>query len=155
MSELVIRIPGEPHAQGRAKFRVITTKSGASLPMAYDPAASRNWKATAQAHMASAVRKSGVEGSLFTDGPVELQVLAVFTSPKSADRKAGHPRRWHIKKPDGDNVLKAVKDAAKGVLWRDDCQVCDERIVKVVGAQSEAPYLEIRVVSMEGRYPNG
>jgi|GEM_PF-195684 len=145
MRGLVIRIPGEPHAQGRARFRVIKTKAGAHLPVAYDPRESRDWKATAQAHMAAAVSRAHGLVRIVLDGPLELQVLAVFSSPKSADRKHGHPRSWHIKRPDGDNVLKAVKDAAKGVLWRDDCQVCDERIIKVVGAQGEAPYLEIKV----------
>jgi Holliday junction resolvase RusA-like endonuclease len=138
---LTIRIPGEPFAQPRARAAVINGKA-----VIYDPKKARNWKATAQGHMLAAM--ANVAESLV--GPVEIRVLAVFTCPKSDHRKR-EPlgRRWHTKKPDADNVLKAVKDSAKGVLWLDDSQVCLETCEKHVGAQGEAPYVEIHVRGIE------
>lgn len=149
MGDFVVRVPGEPFAQPRARAAVIAGRA-----VIYDPKKARNWKATAQDHMLEATGRPGtVPGTRMfgvnaqpLDGPVEIHVLAVFTCPKTDQRKRDpRPRRWHTKKPDADNVLKAVKDAAKGVLWLDDCQVCRETCVKLIGAQGEAPFVEIRV----------
>jgi Holliday junction resolvase RusA-like endonuclease len=141
MSELVIRIPGEPFAQPRARAAVIAGRA-----VIYDPKKARNWKATAQAHMAAAWGGLAPLLDQPLAGPVAIRVLAVFTCPKSDHRKRDPlARRWHTKRPDADNVLKAVKDAAKGVLWLDDCQVCLETCIKEIGAQGEAPFVEIRI----------
>ena len=151
-ASLHIVIPGEPHAQGRARFRAWKAKDGRQGVTAFDPAASRNWKATAQQHMKDAASQRGVglEGELsppcLFQGPVSLNVVAYFACPKSLHLKRGvRPRSWHTKKPDGDNVLKAIKDAAKGVLWGDDSQVCVACITKIVGEQGETPRLELLV----------
>jgi len=151
---LRIVIPGEPHAQGRARFRAWRAKDGRQGVTAYDPAESRDWKATAQQHMIKALfdrcREPGgsapIEQPSVMEGPIALNVVAFFSCPKSRHLKKGRrPECWHTKKPDGDNVLKAVKDAAKGVLWGDDSQVCVASITKLVAAQGEPPRLEILV----------
>ena len=156
MSEVVIRIPGEPFAQPRARAAVIAGRA-----VIYDPKKARNWKATAQGHMLEALRAARpqprweIDGEPVLAGPVEIRILAVFTCPKSDHRKREPlARRWHTKKPDADNVLKAVKDAAKGVLWLDDCQVCRETCEKHVGAQGEAPYVEVRVRALPDCRPD-
>jgi len=145
MSGLRIVIPGEPVAQGRSRVGVVTLKSGVTRGVIFDPKKSRNWKATAQEHMVSqAARRPPILG------PVRLEVVAIFSCPASDFRKREpRPRRRHTKKPDADNVLKAVKDAAKGVLWRDDSQVCDVRITKWIGAQGGAPRVEIEVEEIQ------
>jgi Holliday junction resolvase RusA-like endonuclease len=141
VSEIVIRIPGEPFAQPRARAAVIAGRA-----VIYDPKKARNWKATAQSHMVEAWGGLAPLINQPLAGPVAIRVLAVFTCPKSDHRKREPlARRWHTKKPDADNVLKAVKDAAKGVLWLDDRQVCHEICAKHIGAQGEAPFVEIRV----------
>jgi Holliday junction resolvase RusA-like endonuclease len=87
---------------------------------------------------------------LVPDGPVELAVFAYFTCPKTDWRKRdSRPRRWHTKKPDGDNILKAIKDAAKGVLWLDDSQVARATVEKIIAAQGEAPSVQVRVRRLE------
>ena len=57
-------------------------------------------------------------------GPVALTVHSVFALPqrlpKGDRRKIGDP---HTFKPDGDNLIKLVKDALNGVGYKDDCQV--------------------------------
>lgn len=139
MSELVIRIPGEPFAQPRARAAIIAGRA-----VIYDPKKAKAWKATAMHFMMNA--KFEAHGQLGHLGPVALSVLAVFTCPKSDERKRDpRPRRWHTKKPDGDNVLKAVKDAAKGILWMDDSQVARAAVTKIIGAQGEAPFVELTV----------
>ena len=73
------------------------------------------------------------EGPLARAGvPVEL--VADFYMPipaaMSKKKRAALDLR-HIKKPDADNLLKFLKDCGNGVLWADDCQVCEERARKI------------------------
>lgn len=133
-------IPGEPFAQPRARAAIIAGRA-----VIYDPKKAKNWKATAQSHMLALQLASGPL-KIVLGGPVVMEVIAAFTCPKSDHRtRAPQPRRWHTKKPDADNVLKAVKDAAKGVLWLDDSQVARETCTKIIAAQGEAPFVLLRV----------
>jgi Holliday junction resolvase RusA-like endonuclease len=139
--ELVIRIPGEPVGQGRGRAFY---KPGLGVRV-YDPAKSRNWKATAQQHYIDAIARAGIRTPAFAEGALELEVLAVFTCARSHWRKIPVPRRPKTSKPDGSNVLKAVEDAGNGVLWLDDQQIAVATVRRVVGAQGEAPYVEVVV----------
>lgn len=113
--------------------------------MAYDPPKSRNWKATAQQHMRD---EMGAQVPL--QGPLQVVVQAVFTCPSSEHRKTRpRLRRWHSKRPDVENVAKAVLDAGSGVVWRDDAQVARLVVVKHIGAQDEAPGVIVSVESLE------
>lgn len=150
---LRIIIPGEPFAQPRQRHGVlrrrdgslVTREDGTPIVHNYQPTKAVNWKATAQAHYRDAV---GAGSPLA--GPVGILVTCYFTCPKSDWRtRTPRDRRWHTKTPDADNVIKAVKDSAKGVLWLDDCQVADERTVKIIAAQGEAPRVELDVWSIE------
>lgn len=60
-------------------------------------------------------------------GPVEMTVTAYFPIPKAVSKKKRkqmeEERDWHIKRPDIDNVVKAVMDGCTGVAYRDDAAV--------------------------------
>lgn len=133
---LTIRIPGEPVAQGRPRAAVVAGRA-----RVFDPKKSRNWKATAREGMRLALDyRGGIQSLPFPDGPVRVVIVARFTCPKGDHRKtAPAPERWRNKKPDAENVAKAVLDAATGVLWQDDAQVADLRVLTVTAAQGEAP----------------
>lgn len=136
---VTIRISGEPVAQGRP--RAFVTPKG--FVRTYDPAKSRNWKAAARDTMAQALTGGAI---LYPEGPCAVHVLAVFSCPPSQFRKRDPwPRRPHAKRPDSENVAKAVLDAGTGILWSDDSQVARLVVEKVIGAQGEAPYVEVRV----------
>jgi len=144
-STIRIVIAGEPVAQGRP--RAFKTPSG--FIRTYDPTKSRNWKAAARDVMARALTGGAI---LHPEGPCEVHVLAVFSCPPSQYRKRDPwPRRWHAKRPDAENVCKAVLDAGTGVLWSDDAQIARLFVTKAIGAQGEAPYVEVRVGSLEAR----
>ena len=133
---IVVEIPGEPCAQGRPRF----ARRGQHM-VAYDPAKSRTWKATAQDHM-----RHAMAGSQPMQGPVECELFATFTCPKSDWRKREPViARWHAKKPDAENVAKAILDAATGVLWLDDAQVSKLEVSKVIASQGAAPGVRVEV----------
>ena len=63
------------------------------------------------------------------EGPVHLGLLVTFSKPKSAPKKRTHP----VVKPDIDNVMKLFCDAANGILWNDDSQICSASLCKRYG----------------------
>lgn len=137
---LKVVIPGEPCSQGRPRF----ARRGRFV-MAYDPPKSRNWKATAQQHM-----RDEMDDDAPLQGPLQVIVQALFTCPLSDHRKSmSRHRRWHAKRPDAENVAKAVLDAGTGVIWRDDSQIARLVVAKHIAAQDEAPGVIVSVATLE------
>ncbi len=66
-----------------------------------------------------------------TPSVVPLAVTLAFTlpRPKSLPRRVEH----HIRRPDLDNLVKAVKDALRGVFYRDDSQIIMLAATKAYG----------------------
>ncbi len=80
--------------------------------------------------------------------PVGVDLVIVF-GRTTRDPKSRPGRRWHMAKPDRDNVDKSILDGLVGAgLLTDDCGVCDGRIAKVVGAVGEQPHVRVRVRSL-------
>lgn len=59
------------------------------------------------------------------EGPIRVLCRFVLERPKTVKRP------WPSVTPDVDNYCKALFDALNGVVWLDDCQVVDCRMVKV------------------------
>jgi Holliday junction resolvase RusA-like endonuclease len=139
---LTITIPGEPFAQPRAR----AARRGRFVRL-YDPPDAVAWKGTAQVHIANAMREAGMVAPAFPDGGVILEILAVFSCPKSDHRKRDpRPRRPKLGvRDDWDNIGKAVSDAANGLLWVDDGHVVRGSVVRIIGAQGEAPFVRVTV----------
>ena len=144
---LDIIIPGAPHAQGRARFARI-----GDHVRAYDPKESKDWKSYARQIMWGAWVRSTHGYILIPDGPVAIIVTACFscTATDSKKKKIAHLLRWHTKKPDLDNIIKAIKDAAKGILWTDDSQVCSMLANKVILPSGEPPHVRVKVYPIVG-----
>lgn len=114
-------VPGKPYAKKRPRF---SRASG----RAFDPA--ENSKAEASiGHIAAKEFPAPIMG------PVSVDVRCTFACPVSWSKKkrAAMIHRPHTQKPDGDNLLKAVKDALNRIAWADDGQVFDARVRKVWG----------------------
>lgn len=107
MPTIAIRIEPEPKA--RPRFWAKNGRSGV-----YTPEQTRTYEQALQFVMKAQWQMKPLEG------PLEVEVDFFFTRPKSGQRKA---IKDHIKRPDLDNLMKAVFDAANGILWNDDCQV--------------------------------
>lgn len=85
---------------------------------------------------------ASVAAQVFLDpieGPVSVTVEAVFcpAASWSKKRRAAAIGQPHTQKPDGDNVLKAIKDGLNRIAWADDAQVADSRVVKRWGERAE------------------
>lgn len=112
-------IPGEPVAKGRPRM----TRTG----RAYTPSKTRLYEGYIQD-----LWKKKTVAELPTGLPLRVCVDAFFSIPKSMSKKArkaldGAP---HTKKPDADNVAKAVLDALNGLAFDDDSRICDLTITK-------------------------
>jgi Holliday junction resolvase RusA-like endonuclease len=131
-----LSIPGEPYALKRARH----TRTG----ITYDPKENVSWKL-----MAAGIMQEARGDRPILAGPVKLTVSALFALPRSRWlKRTPRPGGWHIKRPDLDNVVKAVKDAAKGVLWLDDSQVCVLEATKRTQAQGDAPAILVEVTEV-------
>lgn len=75
-----------------------------------------------------------------TPHAVELSVTFLFPRPQRLVWKTRPMTRLPLTiKPDGDNLIKAVKDALTGVVWEDDAQVFSGAYVKLYCAGGEQP----------------
>ena len=135
--ELTVVIPGEPISQGRPRF---STHGG--FARAYDPQKSREGKQSVKYFADAAMLDAGI-GVLI--GPIGMQVQFGIKLPKSQARKRTPvPRKWRIKKPDLDNMIKLVKDACSGIVFLDDNQIVKLSAEKIQCAQDEAPFTRVR-----------
>jgi Holliday junction resolvase RusA-like endonuclease len=121
---------GIPKAQPRVKAFVRGGHAGV-----YTPDSAESWK--------QAVRQEAVANapeSLIT-GPIRLQFDFFMPRPKAHLDKHGVPKAkspvWHCKKPDLDNLIKAVTDAITDTqrVWIDDSQIYQITAVKTYALQ--------------------
>lgn len=135
-------IPGEPRSLRRAR----AGRRGAHVVM-YDPAGNVSDKGEVRAALAHAMAG---RSPLPPGVPVAVHVIAVHQLPASKHRKRDpRPSEPKVSKPDLDNVLKLILDAATGVVWHDDCQVASALIEKRVGAQGEPPRTQVGIWTMD------
>ena len=123
-----IEIPGKPVGKGRAR----STRDGHH----YTPATTRAWEAGARVEALVAMRRAELFEPMA--GPMDVTVTAVFEPPKSWSKanRADAIGRHYIVKPDVDNIAKAAMDACNGIVWIDDCQVCELSASKRYGERA-------------------
>ena len=133
---------GLPKAQPRAKARAC-----GKFAQVYNPKTADDWKMIVRNEAQKAWQKSAVGSQTPWSGPLRVDLMFMFTRPKSHYRANGELKPnapfWHTTKPDRDNSDKAVLDALTQLgIWHDDKQVCDGRIKKLY---SEYPGCLIRI----------
>jgi len=57
-------------------------------------------------------------------GAIWLSAEFIMPRPQAYVWKGPHAEPWHWKQPDRDNLEKGLLDGLRGILFRDDAQVC-------------------------------
>jgi len=132
---------GVPKAQGRPRF----ARRG-KFVTAYDPKDSAQYKNNVAAQIVA--QKPVLIGQGI---PIKLRLEFYLPRPQGHYKTDGKVKdkfllEMHVKKPDLDNLVKAVKDSLKGIVWHDDSQVYSTLSNKYYG---NTPEVLITVVSDE------
>ena len=142
MQKLKFEVPGSPIGQGRPKFSTINGHA-----VAYDPEKSRNYKAYVKLLATQAMKE---QGFTMIDGPCCLDILACFEVPKSKSKKFKERALLGLerptKKPDIDNIVKALQDALNGLAYKDDSSIV---FLSVAKCYSEVPRVEVILREIE------
>ena len=142
MQELKFEVPGSPIGQGRPKFSTINGHA-----KAYDPEKSRNYKAYVKLLATQAMKE---QGFTMIDGPCCLDIMAFFEVPKSKSKKFKERALLGLerptKKPDIDNIVKALQDALNGLAYKDDSSIV---YLSVAKCYSEIPRVEVILREIE------
>jgi len=141
-------VVGDPAPQPRQRHRIISPKDKKAFVHNYTPADSKvnQWKQAVQ----EAARKIIPEG--FTPFDEALGINAIFLMPRPKyllTKNAPESRIHFTRKPDTDNLIKAVKDCLTSILWRDDALVCIETVMKYYRASNEQAGVILTVMPLE------
>lgn len=116
LNEIQFVVPGNPVGKGRAK----AARRGKFITM-YTPEKTANYEGLV-AHSAQVA----MNGRPPISGPIAVELDIRISIPASwSGKRKGMAQRGEIaatKKPDIDNVEKAIFDGLNGVVWKDDVQ---------------------------------
>ena len=108
-----IFVSGEPIAQPRVK---VSTKGGFARAYTERDHPIHAYK--------QAIRLAYINaGGEVLEGPVEIRIVCWFDRPKGHSKKQRQHQEPKTKKPDLDNVGKAILDALNEIAYNDDGQV--------------------------------
>jgi Holliday junction resolvase RusA-like endonuclease len=130
MRSITFVVPGQPEGKGRPR----STRKGGH----YTPPKTVIYENKIMTCFQEAVRENGWEPA---EKPVSLVIYAFYPVAESKAKKKKEAMLLHLihptKKPDIDNVAKAVLDGLNGVAWKDDKQVTDLMIRKRYGTSPQ------------------
>jgi Holliday junction resolvase RusA-like endonuclease len=134
---VIFTIPGDPVGKGRAR----STNAG----IHYTPQKTRNYEAFVKMLAVEAMR-----GEKPIEGACAVEILVKVAMPKSTSKKNRDLMLRDFirptKKPDNDNIEKAINDAMNGVVFTDDVQIVDNHTVKTY---SDYPETTVYVRELE------
>ena len=136
-------IYGTPVPQSRPKFARI-----GNHVTAYDPAKSKNYKQLVRLWATNQLKKidgfKPLQNALCVEADFYLGIPTSWSKKKRVEASCGVIRP--IKKPDLDNLYKAVTDALNGLVWADDAIITDVQIRKRYTADTARVELRIHEV---------
>ncbi|KEX95155.1 endodeoxyribonuclease RusA [Pseudomonas putida] len=135
-------VPGE--AVGKGRPRVSTIGGHARL---FTPKKTANYETLiALAAQAAMQGRDLIVGPVLVEMRIFVSVAASWSKKKTAEALQGLV--MPTKKPDADNVLKAICDGINGIVFKDDVQVVNVSMSKRFG---ETPGVLVRVIPLEGK----
>ena len=131
MEPVTLTIFGEPVAKGRPRTTWANGKA-----RTYTPEKTRDAEADIKCQI---INSLGLARQGFDAGvPLKLEATFYRARPKSLPRRVALP----VQRPDTDNLLKTLKDAMQGLLYRDDAQITCVTAIKRFGYP---PRIEVRI----------
>ena len=124
-------------AQPKGSLRAFVKPGARFATVTEDNLRTRPWAAL----VTDAARQAVGDAMAFPDGGVHLAVAFILPRPKSLPKRV----TTHTKRPDLDKLVRAVKDAMTGVVWRDDSQVVELVTAKRYCGGVEQPHARISV----------
>lgn len=140
-------IYGEPKGKGRPRTRVV----GGKFAQVYTDKETKSYE--------NLVRFSYLEENthkFLNDEELKMKVEIYQSIPKSTSKKKTQEMLSHkirpTKKPDIDNILKAVLDGLNTVAFKDDTQVVEIQAVKYF---SDVPRVYVEIENLRKEEQNG
>ena len=134
--QVIFEVPGQPKGKERPRWTMVSNTS-----IVYTPRNTRDYE-----KIIKTFYKINNFKSFKKDDALEISAIAYYKIPKQT--KKSHKllmlkgEMLPTKKPDIDNIIKAVLDALNGVAYYDDSQVCKVNFMKMY---SEDPRLKILI----------
>ncbi|MDF3936678.1 RusA family crossover junction endodeoxyribonuclease [Pseudomonas citronellolis] len=136
-------VPGEPVGKGRPKTSA-RVSGGKVFTRHYTPEKTVNYEAVIALHAGMAMaRRALLEGPVLVEMDIALSIPQSMSKKRKTQALAG--QLYPTKKPDMDNVIKAIYDGLNGVVWKDDVQVVKAMVGKRYG---ETPGVRVKVVPL-------
>jgi len=124
MSAIRFVVPGAPVGKGRPRF----AKRG-NFVQAYTPEKTASYE-----NLVKLSAQEAMQGAELFEGAVSVDIVLYVTPPESwslkKKRAALNGEVMPTSKPDIDNVVKGIFDACNEIVWKDDKQACDVRVIK-------------------------
>lgn len=141
MSTLTFFIPGEPVGKGRPIVGKAFGKRG--FPTLRTPEKTMNYEG-----MVAMLAHQAMKGMPMLRGPLELSFAATTLYPESwsAKRKAAneYTPEYSTKKPDLDNIAKALGDGMNGVVYADDVQIAQYGATRKIYGATPGCWVRVR-----------
>ena len=141
MQKIMYTVVGIPKPQARPKVFHRTLKSGKPFVSTYSP--KTDWFNLV--YTKSLEQKKVLKNRL--SGALRLNLIFCLPIPKSISKKKRTELHYVSKRPDVDNLAKAVMDAINNVgLWEDDSQISCLQVEKIY---SDEPRCLITIEELE------
>jgi Holliday junction resolvase RusA-like endonuclease len=115
-------VEGVPVAKGRPRTAIRHTKQGKPYAHVYTPRKTAKWEEHVRSRTSLYAFKRGI--TPVEKRPVRVDLIFYLPKPKNMTKKDKEALPFHYKKPDLDNLVKAVLDAMEGVFYKNDSQRC-------------------------------
>ena len=133
-------VPGQPVGKGRPR----AAKRGSHIQL-YTPEKTSSYESLVATAAHGAMRGAEpIRGACHVDMDIRLMVPMSWSAKRRNQALDGLV--FPTKKPDLDNILKAVFDAINGIVWEDDVQAV---YVQAVKRYSAVPGVHVNVKSVE------
>jgi Holliday junction resolvase RusA-like endonuclease len=132
---IMFTIYGHPVAKGRPRF-----STRGKFPVAYTPEKTKNYESEV-----AMMAKAAMGASEPLEGALEAFIYVTFAVPASYSKKRTEAclsgQEKHTKKPDLDNVVKAVLDGMSDIVFLSDSQITSIHATKVYGEVAKVEVL--------------